>query len=155
MSNLMRWEPAREMMTLREAMDRLFDDAFTRPRSVRDGWSMASPAIDMYQTDNEVVVRASIPGIKADEAGLVVDGSVMARPTDSSSTSIFQPLPAMSRPPMIDSSATVKPMRMPVRISGSAAGMITCANREPRSNSDPSVNRPPATIRIVMLMKAR
>ena len=44
MSNLTRWEPAREMMTLREAMDRLFDDAFTRPLSVRDGWSMASPA---------------------------------------------------------------------------------------------------------------
>ena len=54
MSNLIRWEPAREMMTLREAMDRLFDDAFTTPLSLRDGWSMATPAIDMYQTDNEV-----------------------------------------------------------------------------------------------------
>jgi hypothetical protein len=31
MTNLTRWEPAREMMTLRDAMDRLFDDAFTRP----------------------------------------------------------------------------------------------------------------------------
>lgn len=29
MSNSTRWEPGREMMTLREAMDRLFDDAFT------------------------------------------------------------------------------------------------------------------------------
>jgi HSP20 family protein len=73
----MRWEPAREMMTLREAMDRLFDDAFTRPLSVRDGWSMASPAIDMYQTDNEVVVRASIPGIKADEVQINVTGDVL------------------------------------------------------------------------------
>ena len=44
MSNLTRWEPVREMMTLREAMDRLFDDAFTRPLSVRDGgWS--TPAV--------------------------------------------------------------------------------------------------------------
>ncbi|HEX5836195.1 MAG TPA: Hsp20/alpha crystallin family protein [Anaerolineales bacterium] len=77
MSNLMRWEPAREMMTLREAMDRLFDDAFTRPLSVRDGWSMASPAIDMYQTDNEVVVRASIPGIKAEEVQINVTGDVL------------------------------------------------------------------------------
>lgn len=77
MSNLMRWEPAREMMTLREAMDRLFDDAFTRPLSVRDGWTMASPAIDMYQTDNEVVVRASIPGIKADEVQIDVTGDVL------------------------------------------------------------------------------
>ena len=77
MSNLTRWEPAREMMTLREAMDRLFDDAFTRPLSVRDGWSMASPASDLYQTDNEVVVRASIPGIKAEEVQINVTGDIL------------------------------------------------------------------------------
>ena len=77
MSNLTRWEPAREMMTLREAMDRLFDDAFTRPLSIRYGWSMATPAIDMYQTDNDVVVRASIPGIKADEVQISVTGDIL------------------------------------------------------------------------------
>jgi HSP20 family protein len=65
------------MMTLREAMDRLFDDAFTRPLSVRDGWSMATPAIDMYQTDNEVVVKASIPGIKAEEVQINVTGDIL------------------------------------------------------------------------------
>ena len=77
MSNLTRWEPAREMMTLREAMDRLFDGAFTRPLSIRDGWSMANPAIDMYQTDNDVVVRASIPGIQADEVQINVTGDIL------------------------------------------------------------------------------
>ena len=77
MSNLIRWEPAREMMTLREAMDRLFDDAFTRPLSIRDGWTMASPAIDMYQTENEVVVKASIPGIKAEEVQINITGDVL------------------------------------------------------------------------------
>jgi HSP20 family protein len=77
MSNLTRWEPAREMMTLREAMDRLFDDAFTRPLSVRDGWSMATPAINMYQTDNEVVVKASIPGIKAEEVQINITGDIL------------------------------------------------------------------------------
>ncbi len=35
MSNLIRWEPAREMMTLREVMDRLFDDVFTRPLTLK------------------------------------------------------------------------------------------------------------------------
>ena len=77
MSSLMRWEPAREMMTLREAMDRLFDDAFTRPLSLRDGWSMSTPAIDMYQTDNEVVLKASIPGIKAEEVQINITGDVL------------------------------------------------------------------------------
>ena len=76
MSNLTRWEPMREMMTLREAMDRLFDDAFTRPLNARDGgWS--APAIDMYQTDDEVVVRAALPGFKADEVQINVTGDVL------------------------------------------------------------------------------
>ena len=76
MSNLTRWEPVREMMTLREAMDRLFDDAFTRPINLRDGgWS--APAIDMYETDDEVVVRAALPGFKADEVQINVTGDVL------------------------------------------------------------------------------
>lgn len=77
MSNLIRWEPAREMMTLREAMDRLFDDAFTRPLSIRDGWSMATPAIDMYQTANDIVVKASIPGMKAEDVQINITGDVL------------------------------------------------------------------------------
>jgi len=77
MSNLIRWEPAREMMTLREAMDRLFDDAFTRPFSLRDGWSVSTPAIDMYQTDNEIVIKAAIPGMKADEVQINVTGELL------------------------------------------------------------------------------
>jgi HSP20 family protein len=64
------------MMTLREAMDRLFDDAFTRPLNVRDGgWS--APAVDMYQTDDEVVVKAALPGFKADEVQINVTGDVL------------------------------------------------------------------------------
>jgi HSP20 family protein len=63
------------MMTLRDAMDRLFDDAFTRPLSLRDGWSV--PAIDMYQTDNEIVVKAALPGFKADEVQINVTGEIL------------------------------------------------------------------------------
>ena len=52
------------MMTLRETMDRLFDDAFTRPFSIDGGF--VAPAIDLYQTDDEVVVKAGLPGVKAE-----------------------------------------------------------------------------------------
>ncbi|HKJ39225.1 MAG TPA: Hsp20/alpha crystallin family protein [Anaerolineales bacterium] len=77
MSNLIRWEPAREMMSLRDAMDRLFDDAFTRPLSIRDGWSASVPAIDMYQTDDDVIVKAALPGIKSDEVQINVNGEML------------------------------------------------------------------------------
>jgi len=76
MSSLIRWEPAREMMTLRDAMDRLFDDAFTRPLRLSDNqWSI--PAVDMYQTDNDIVVKAALPGIKAEEVQINVTGDLL------------------------------------------------------------------------------
>ncbi|MGE5251740.1 MAG: Hsp20/alpha crystallin family protein [Bacteroidota bacterium] len=76
MSNLIRWEPARDMMTLREAMDRLFDDAFTRPLSLSG--QPGVPAIDMYQTNDEVVVKAAIPGFKAEDVQINVTGDVLS-----------------------------------------------------------------------------
>ena len=75
MSNLIRWEPMREMVTLREAMDRLFDDAFTRPAGTAAGWQM--PAIDMYQTDDALVIRAAVPGLKAEDVQIDVTGDVL------------------------------------------------------------------------------
>ncbi len=75
MSNLIRWEPMREMVTLREAMDRLFDDAFTRPFDLTAVSS--SPAIDMFQTEDEVVVKASLPGIKSEQVQISVTGDTL------------------------------------------------------------------------------
>ncbi len=75
MSNMIRWEPAREMMTLREAMDRLFDDAFTRPFNLTGNLSL--PAIDMFQTDDEIVVKAAVPGMKAEDVQINVTGETL------------------------------------------------------------------------------
>jgi HSP20 family protein len=75
MSNLTRWEPMREMMSLREAMDRLFDDAFTRPISVSGVSGM--PAIDMYQTNDDVVVKATLPGLKTEDVDITVTGETL------------------------------------------------------------------------------
>ncbi|MDD2922228.1 MAG: Hsp20/alpha crystallin family protein [Anaerolineales bacterium] len=76
MSTLIRWEPAREMMTLREAMNHLFDDAYTRPLGM-DGNVWSVPSIDMYQTDNEIVVKAALPGVKADEVQINITGEIL------------------------------------------------------------------------------
>jgi HSP20 family protein len=75
MSNLTRWEPVREMMTLREAMDRLFDDAFTRPLSVSGVSGL--PSIDLYQTEDDVVVKAALPGLKAEDVHISITADVL------------------------------------------------------------------------------
>ena len=81
MSNLIRWEPARDVMTLREAMDHLFDEAITRPFGLTGNGHRAlaaAPAIDMYQTDDEVVVKAAMPGIKSDNVQINVSGDLLS-----------------------------------------------------------------------------
>lgn len=74
MSNLTRWEPVREFMTLREAMDRLMDDAFTRPLS-QEGYTTL-PAMDLMETDDDVIVKAVLPGLKAEDVQISVTGDI-------------------------------------------------------------------------------
>ena len=79
MSNLTRWEPMRDMVTLRDAMDRLFDDAFTRPWGLTNGGSgIGMPAVDMYQTDDDVVVKTAIPGMKPQDVQISVTGDTLS-----------------------------------------------------------------------------
>lgn len=75
MSTLTRWEPVREMMTLREAMDRLFDDAFTRP--INMGSVSTMPAIDMYQNEDDLIVKAVLPGLTHDDVDITVTSDVL------------------------------------------------------------------------------
>ena len=75
MSNLIRWEPVREMMTLREAMNQLFDDSFTRPLGMSGGSVL--PAIDLYQDDDQVVVRAALPGLKPGDVQISITSGVL------------------------------------------------------------------------------
>jgi HSP20 family protein len=74
MSNLIRFEPMREMITLREAMDRLFNDAFT-PSGFAAGVQV--PAVDLYQTEDEIVVKAALPGLKADDVQISITGEML------------------------------------------------------------------------------
>ncbi len=79
MSNLIRWEPMRDMVTLRDAMDHLFDEAFTRPWGPADGGvGMGMPAVDMYQTDDEVVVKLAVPGMKPEDVQISVTGDTLS-----------------------------------------------------------------------------
>lgn len=70
-----RWQPFRELMTLREAMDRLFEDSFVHPsRFFTALREVEVPALDVYQTPNEVVVKAALPGLKPEDVSIDITG---------------------------------------------------------------------------------
>ncbi|HIH37249.1 MAG TPA: Hsp20/alpha crystallin family protein [Methanocellales archaeon] len=74
---MVRWEPFREMVSLRNAMDRLFEDSFVRPSSIWQDGGVDLIPVDMYQTDNDVVVKASLPGFKPEEVDISISGDTL------------------------------------------------------------------------------
>ena len=68
MANIVRWQPFSELMRLRQAMDSLFDERLAKPSSLFGAFvSDTAHPIDMYQTDNDVVVKATLPGLKPED----------------------------------------------------------------------------------------
>jgi len=74
---MIRWEPFREMMTLRNAMDRLFEESFVRPSRLWPEVGVGELAVDMYQTANDVVVKAALPGVKPEEVDISITGDTL------------------------------------------------------------------------------
>lgn len=78
MTQLTRWEPFRDIVSLREAMDRLFEESFVRPWGGRLAPTMrATLAVDMYETEEDVVVKAALPGIDPDDVDVSVTGNTL------------------------------------------------------------------------------
>ena len=67
MSSIIRWDPFREMLSLRREMDRLFDDRFFSPESTWTQPSAWNPALDVTENNDEIVVKASLPGVKPED----------------------------------------------------------------------------------------
>ncbi len=59
MANLIRWDPVREMAGMRDEMDRIFNDFFSRSPVSYEG--IGTVSMDMMQTDEDVIVKASVP----------------------------------------------------------------------------------------------
>src|SRR5512136_2775913 len=74
---LQRWEPFRDLVTLREAMDRLFSESFVRPSTAFPAFGIEGPAVDMYQTKDDIIVKAAVPGIKPDDIDISVTGDIL------------------------------------------------------------------------------
>lgn len=61
---IIRWDPFRDMVSLREKMNRLFEDVFTGRGDDKElASSTWAPAVDIFETENELVMSAEIPGI--------------------------------------------------------------------------------------------
>jgi HSP20 family protein len=77
--SIMRWKPGRELIGIREEMNRLFDDFFTgfpeRRRGLLEGEWL--PSVNISETDNSVVVTAELPGVKQEDVDITIVNDVL------------------------------------------------------------------------------
>jgi HSP20 family protein len=66
----------RDMATLRDAMDRAFEERFFRP-PVPFSWAEGNLAVDMYETDDSVIIKTAIPGVNAEDIEVSVTGDTL------------------------------------------------------------------------------
>jgi len=75
MTNMIRRDPFTD---LRSTMDRLFDEGFSRPwRFISSENYEASMPVEVSETDNELVVKAALPGVNPDEVDVTVNNDVL------------------------------------------------------------------------------
>jgi HSP20 family protein len=74
MANLVRWDPFREMASLQNDMSRLMTSVFGTGNGESRSWI---PAVDVWETEDEVVYAFDLPGIPEDKISVEFeDGSL-------------------------------------------------------------------------------
>ena len=68
--------PSREMLRMRDAMNRVFDESYARD-SDEDFNRVQRLPIDVYSTENELVLMASVPGLEADSVNITIEGDTL------------------------------------------------------------------------------
>ncbi len=78
---IVRWDPLRDLVALQDRMNRLFEDSLARTRGrggeeglVTGAWT---PPVDIYETDDAIVLKAELPGIDRKDIQLEVRDGVL------------------------------------------------------------------------------
>jgi HSP20 family protein len=76
---IIRWDPFRDLVTIRDKMNRLFEDAVTQrgeeKELVASSWA---PAVDIYEDESQLVLTAEIPGLSEKDVEIKIEDNVLS-----------------------------------------------------------------------------
>ncbi len=76
MRTITRWEPFRGVNTLQDQFNRLFNDAFDR-KGEESSLTAWAPAVDIYETEHELVVKADLPEVDPKDLDIRVENNIL------------------------------------------------------------------------------
>ncbi|MCL5257230.1 MAG: Hsp20/alpha crystallin family protein [Chloroflexi bacterium] len=75
--SMMRYDPFGPMTNMKDLMDRLFEESMERPTLVRAGVVRRALPVDMYETQNEIVLITALPGAKPEDVDISITGDLI------------------------------------------------------------------------------
>jgi HSP20 family protein len=74
---LRRFDPLREGLSLREAMDRLIEDSFVGPAALSGATASVNAPADLWETPDAFHMRIDLPGMRSDDIDISVTGDTV------------------------------------------------------------------------------
>jgi HSP20 family protein len=72
MTLIRRPTPLGDLVSFRDAIERLFDERFFRPMWIGNGERQAAPSLDLYSTPEAVIAKVALPGVKPDDVDVTI-----------------------------------------------------------------------------------
>src|SRR5271170_3714890 len=76
MNSAIRWQPFRTGNTLQEQVNRLFESTYG-DRSSESAVTTWAPAVDIYETENELVLKADLPAIDEKDLDIRIENNTL------------------------------------------------------------------------------
>ena len=77
MNTITRWDPFRGLSALQEQMNRFFEDTPFRGRTDQSAVTTWAPAVDIYETEHELVVKADLPDVDEKDLDVRVENNIL------------------------------------------------------------------------------
>jgi HSP20 family protein len=77
MNTVTRGDQSRGLISLQDQVNRLFEDNFTRERSGHAELATWAPPVDIYETENELVVKVDLPDLEEKDIDVRVENNML------------------------------------------------------------------------------
>jgi HSP20 family protein len=77
---MVRWEPFRDLISLQERMNRMFDESYRSRTGSEDDWALGgswAPPVDIYERDGNIVLKAELAGLDPKDVDIRVENNVL------------------------------------------------------------------------------
>ena len=71
---ILKWDPFKELQALQERIDKLFEESMRGREIAPAAWT---PAVDIYETDDAIILEAELPGMNEKDIEVKIEDNVL------------------------------------------------------------------------------